>query len=196
MGAKILTGYTGEKHITPLDDAAVYRAVFGSSSYILDEGDKCIAEMPSNNEFTLYSGLLSIQGIQTRVTRETLSIDTCPSGKTRIDLVAARYTHDINSKIDNVEIEVIKGVEVDDSNDPTVPAYNSGDIDDGATAVDMPLYKISLAGANVVFEKVAKEVDATIYSLLIDTEIDPSVISLYESLGWTPPNVVANNTWT
>ena len=156
MGAKILTGYTGEKHITPLDDAAVYRSIDGSDSYVLAEGDMCKAEMPSINEFTIYSGLISLQGIQARITRETLSVDTCPTGKARIDLVVARYTHDNSSKIDNIELTILKGAEVDDSNDPIPPAYNTGSIDAGATAVDMPLYEITLLGASVTFEKIHK----------------------------------------
>lgn len=156
MSAKILTGYTGERHITPLDDAAVYRMIFGPGEYILYGDDRCGGSMPSNNEFVVSDGHLSIQGVQVRISAETLSVDTCATGKVRIDLVVARWTHDPTSLIDNVELAVLKGAEVSDSNTPVAPSYNTGDIDEGATAVDMPLYRIDLAGGSVTFTRVAK----------------------------------------
>lgn len=167
MGAKIITGYTGERHITPLDDAAVYRSIFGQDSYITNEGNHCKATMPSINEFTIADGQISLQGVQARITQETLPIDTCASGKARIDLVVARYTHDNTSKIDNVELMVLKGIEVDASNTPTPPEYEEGRIDDGATTVDMPLYEIDMEGATVTFKQLAPTIDASFFSVLI-----------------------------
>lgn len=178
MGAKILTGYTGERHITPLDDAAVYRSLIGTGSYITGEGNKCAATMPSINEFSIASGHLSIQGVQVRIMAETLSVDTCATGKARKDLVVARWTHDTNSLIDNVELAVLKGVEVADSNTPTLPAYNTGDINDGAVAVDMPLYVINLAGSTVTFTRVAELVAGNIgEATVLEVEV-PTISSL------------------
>lgn len=162
MGAKILTGYTGERHITPLDDAAVYRSLIGSGCYITGEGDQCAATMPSINQFSISGGHISIQGVQARITAETLTVDTCATGKARKDLVVARWTHDISTLIDTVTLEVLKGTEVAGSNTPTVPTYNTGDINDGATAVDMPLYVINLAGATVTFARVAELITGNI----------------------------------
>ena len=167
MGAKIITGYTGERHITPLDDAAVYRSIFGQGMYITNEGNLCKASMPSINEFTLMDGQLSIQGVQTRVTQETLPIDTCASGKARIDLIVARYTHDNSTHIDNVELMVLKGTEVDSSNTPQAPDYEEGIIDDGATTVDMPLYEIDMEGSTVTFKQLAPTIDSSFFSVLI-----------------------------
>ena len=167
MGAKIITGYTGERHITPLDDAAIYRSIFGQGSYITNEGNLCKASMPSINEFTLADGQISLQGVQARITQETLAIDTCASGKARIDLIVARYTHDNTSKIDNVELMVLKGTEVDSSNTPTPPEHEEGSIDDGATTVDMPLYQIDMEGSTVTFKQVAPTIDASFFSVLV-----------------------------
>jgi len=167
MGAKIITGYTGERHITPLDDAAVYRSIFGQGMYITNEGNLCRASMPSINEFTIMDGQLSIQGVQTRVTQETLPIDTCASGKARIDLIVARYTHDNDTRIDNVALMVLKGTEVDASNTPVVPDYEEGNINDGATTVDMPLYQIDMEGSTVTFKRLAPVIDASFFSVLV-----------------------------
>ena len=167
MSAKILTGYTGERHITPLDDAAVYRSIFGPDSYITREGDMCSATMPSINKFDISGGQISIQGIQTRISAEELSVDTCATGKARIDLVVARYTHDNDSRIDAVELKVLKGTEVNDSNTPTPPSYNTGSINDGATIVDFPLYRIDLAGSTVTYTLVAPRIDVALFDMLI-----------------------------
>lgn len=155
MGAKILTGYTGERHITPLNDAAVYRSLFGQGSYITGEGEVCAATMPSINEFDILSGHLSIQGVQVLITADALSVDTCASGSKRKDIVAARWSHDTETLIDSVTLAVIKGTEVT-SGTASLPSYNTGSIADGATAVDMPLYVIDLDGSTVTFSRVAE----------------------------------------
>lgn len=151
MGANIITGYTGTRHITPAMDAAVYRSTFGPDSYILSDGNQLAGSMPSVNEFTVLDGLVSMQGHQIQVTQETLSVDTCANGYKRIDLVCMRFAHDNNTQVDSASLIVIKGTEVADPNDPSVPAYNTGDIDSGASLVDFPLYRIDLAGSTVTF---------------------------------------------
>ena len=153
MGASIITGYTGTRHITPAMDAAVYRAAFGADSYVLSEGNKLAGSMPSINEFTIMDGLVSMQGHQIQVSQETLLVDTCANGYSRIDLVAMRYTHDNTSLVDEAELVIIKGSEVASPNTPTTPSYNTGNIDSGASVVDMPLYKITLNGSSVTFER-------------------------------------------
>lgn len=151
MGANIITGYTGTRHITPAMDAAVYRSTFGPDSYILSDGNLLAGSMPSVNEFTVLDGLVSMQGHQIQTTQETLSVDTCANGYNRIDLVCVRFEHDNNTQIDSASLIVIKGTEVADPNDPSVPSYNTGDIDSGASVVDFPLYQINLAGSTVTF---------------------------------------------
>lgn len=165
MSAQILTGYTGTRHITPLDDAAVYRSIIGQDSYITSEGNLCEGTMPSINQFNVASGQLSIQGVQVRVTAETLSVDTCATGYVRTDLVVARWTHDQGTLIDSVELAVLKGPEVLSGNTPTPPTINTGSIDQGATAVDMVLYRIDLAGSTVTFTQIAEVANRSIDTL-------------------------------
>lgn len=155
MGASIITGYTGTRHITPEMDGAVYRGIIGDDSYILAEGDQCEGSMPSVNQFTVKSGVVSIQGRQIYITQETLAIDTCPTGYKRIDLVCARFEHDTTSLIDQASLVVIKGAEVSGGNDPVEPAHNEGVIKDGATVVDFVMYRLDLDGANVEITKAA-----------------------------------------
>ena len=165
MGANIITGYTGTRHITPAMDAAIYRSTFGPDSYILSDGNQLAGSMPSVNEFTVLDGLVSMQGHQIQVTQETLSVDTCANGYNRIDLVCMRFEHDNNTQIDSASLVVIKGTEVADPNEPSAPSYNTGDIDSGASVVDFPLYQINLAGSSVTFSQIAEIVASTIEGL-------------------------------
>lgn len=153
MGANIITGYTGTRHITPAMDASVYRAAFGADEYVLSEGNRLAGSMPTINDFTILDGLVSMQGHMIQVTQETLSIDTCANGYERIDLICLRFTHDNVSLIDACELVVIKGTEVQSGNTPVEPAHNTGVIDEGASIVDMPLYRIDLAGSTVQFSR-------------------------------------------
>lgn len=200
MGARILTGYTGTRHITPVDDAAVYRSIFGQDSYITHDGNLCAGSMPSINEFSIASGQLSIQGVQVRVTAETLSVDTCASNKARIDLVVARWTHDSSSLIDNVSLAVLKGVEVASGNTPIAPSINDGSIDEGATAVDFPLYRINMRGSTVTFEQLADVLPLSIDELSnglleLDTDAvagttDGDLYAAITALGWESDVIV------
>lgn len=165
MGANIITGYTGTRHITPAMDAAVYRSTFGADSYILSDGNQLAASMPDINSFTILDGLVSMQGHQVQITQETLSIDTCANGYSRIDLVCLRFEHDNGSSVDNTSLVVIKGTEVQDPNTPSVPTHNTGDIDSGATIVDFPLYQLNLSGSTITTTQLAEVVEGTIEGL-------------------------------
>lgn len=165
MSANIITGYTGTRHITPAMDASVYRAAFGADEYVLSEGNKLGGSMPTINDFTILDGLVSMQGHMIQILQETLSIDTCANGYQRIDLICLRYTHDNVSLIDGAELVVIKGGEVQTGNTPVVPSHNTGVIDEGASIVDMPLYRIDLSGSTVTFTSLASVVGSGVVAL-------------------------------
>lgn len=157
MGTQIITGYTGTRHITPAMDASVFRNIIGADTYILKDGDQLAGSMPDINTFIVASGSVSMQGYQCLVTQESLTVDTCPTGYSRKDLVALRYNHDVQTQIDSFTLAIIKGTEVEDPTVPSDPAYNSGIIEDGATAVDLLLYRINLSGSTVTFEALATD---------------------------------------
>lgn len=180
MGANIITGYTGQRHITPSMDAAVHRSVFGMDNYILADGGQLSGSMPSVNEFTVLGGIASMQGHQIQITQETLAVDTCANGKVRIDLVAVRFAHDNATLIDSASLVVIKGTEVQSGNTPPVPEYNTGDIDAGASLVDFPLYQINLAGGSVTFSRIASVVQA-VGDVMSAPVLSASGLSPYQS---------------
>lgn len=160
MSVQIVTGYTGEPHITPKMDATVNRGIFGEDGCILSSGSQMSASMPDINTFVIADGAFSIQGHIGITNGETLTVDTCASGSRRIDLVVARFEHDSNTNFDTLSIVLLKGTETT-SQYPTTPIHRTGTIADGANA-DLPLYKITLDGSTVTF---AKTVDTASASL-------------------------------
>ena len=201
MGANIITGYTGTRHITPALDAEVYRAAFGAEEYVFSVGNKCAGSMPSINQFEILDGLISMQGHQIQVTQETLAVDTCANGYERIDLVCCRFTHDNMTLIDAAQLVVIKGTEVQSGNTPVEPSYNTGVIDQGATIVDMPLYRIDLSGSTVTFSRVhvraysSKEIqplklELSSFSTMPQTVTDSRIVLEHEL---TPGNIQLSN---
>lgn len=150
MSVKIVTGYTGERHITPLMDAEINRGIFGEDGCILSSGNQMVASMPNINTFVMADGAFSIQGHIGITDGEQLTVDTCATGMRRIDLVVARFAHDTSTNIDSMTIELLKGEETS-SQYPTTPTYNTGVIAEGADA-DLVLYRIDLNGSTVTFE--------------------------------------------
>lgn len=152
MSTKILTGYTGERHITPYDDAKVFKSIFGDRDCILATGGQLEAEFTDNNTFVIEDGAFSIQGHVCVTTGETLTVSTVASGNKRIDLVVARYTHDSSTNIDAVSIVVLEGTPTS-GNSPLTPTYSTGTIADGQNR-DMILYKLEHEGSTHIITKV------------------------------------------
>ena len=194
MGMEIITGYTGTRHITPGMDAAVWRSIYGEDMYIVNEGNLCAGSMPSINEFTILDGVVDMQGHMGYGTQETLSIDTCTTGFKRIDLICCRYTHNNITFVDNMEYIVLKGIEVQAPNEPMLPAYNTGIIDEGATIVDFPMYRVNLNGADVTFTQLAevrnvgKEYTAGNYLRMNGTTFSIPITEWSTSFQYTLPN--------
>ena len=151
MSVQIVTGYTGERHITPYMDATINRGIFGEGYRFLPTGGKMSASMPDINTFVIADGAFSMQGHVGITNGEQLTVDTCATGSRRIDLVVARFEHNSNTNVDTMSIVLLKGEETT-SQYPTTPTYRTGVIAEGAN-VDMPLYKITLNGSTVSFER-------------------------------------------
>lgn len=145
---KIITGYTGEKHITPADDAGLIKGIFGSGDYVLPTGNQFKATMQSSTEIKIADGDLIMQGRHARIDagEETLTIENGSQGMQRNDLIVARYTKEVSTSIEAISLVVIKGTAA--SGTASDPAYNNGDISDGETK-DFPLYRVRLNGISI-----------------------------------------------
>ena len=144
---RIVTGYKGTPHISSNDMQGFNQSIVGTGEYIFNIGQKFAATLTDVNTVTISDGEGIMQGVHFRIApgqSETVNIANGSTGTYRKDLICARYTKDSVTGIEDVSLAVIQGEEVASS--PTDPTYNTGDILDGDSPVDYPLYRVSLSG--------------------------------------------------
>ena len=146
----IITGYTGSPHITSQQDREINQGILGAGSFILNLGNNLECDIISANEVHVLDGILSLQGCAANIaagTYDTLSIDNGAQNMSRIDLIVARYTKDSGTNVEDISLAVITGTP--SSGEPSAPAYNSGNIRNGDTTVDFPLYEVNIQGISL-----------------------------------------------
>lgn len=146
---KIITGHTGENHVTSYDDRALHAGIFGSGSYVLDTGTRLEASVITANTIRISEGDIMHQGTHARIPYgeyKDVTIDNGTTGYKRKDLIMAYYLR--LGDIETMTIEVRKGIP--DAADPLEPACLGGNILEGDRQSEMPLYLVELDGVNVV----------------------------------------------
>ena len=134
-----------EPHVTSGDDARQNVAHIGNVNYVGKTGDQLSASMTSSNTLRILSGDGWICGRHWSVDGfEDVTIENGNPGYNRKDLVVF---HAETSPSDNGYITVIKGEET--TGDAVVPTYAEGDLNEGDTVAEMPLYVVSLTGVSV-----------------------------------------------
>lgn len=143
----LITGYAGKEHIKSEDQGSFNASFFGGGQYVMESGNEFEASITSNNNVRVLDGDLLMYGRHVRAnpdTYEDLTITTGTAGKNRIDLICMTYEKNLNTGIENAFLEVIKGTET--SGTPKIPAYVDGNILQGASFNQMPLYKVTING--------------------------------------------------
>ena len=168
----IITGYTGEPHITSAQDRDGNQGSYGVGSYILNVGDKLEASIVSANEIRIADGVLSHQGCLGNIDRgsyESLAISNGEQGLKRSDLIVCRYEKDAETNVESLSLVVIEGAA---GTSPVDPTYNTGNIQEGDSPVDFPLYRVNINGVNVSsvtqiaeYARTQKELEADINTL-------------------------------
>lgn len=143
----IVTGHVGSAHVTSWQDRDLNQGIFGPDTYILNVGSKLAATIISNNEIRIADGTLVMQGCQGVIqkgTYDTISIDNGTQGLKRNDLICAQYTK--SAGVESMSLVVIKGTA---ASTPSDPSYTSGDIQNGDTPVQVPIYRVALDGLSI-----------------------------------------------
>ena len=142
---KIVTGYKGTPHISSNDQQAFNQGIFGGGNSVLDIGNRFAATLTNVNTVTVSDGEGVIQGVHFRIEpgeTETVNIANGAVGSYRLDLICARYTKDPATGVENISLVLLQGMP--DESDPQLPDYNTGNILEGATIVDYPLYLVQV----------------------------------------------------
>lgn len=145
---KIVTGKTGTAHVTSVDDRMLHQYIFGEDGIL---GMSRFPELVDSTTIRIYPCDIMFQGCHARILEgqyEDLTFDSGVTGQKRIDLVVARYNMDEDG-LESMSLKIIKGESVADSQDPQIPAYQHGDINNGSWLADMPLVRIDIDGLSV-----------------------------------------------
>ncbi len=143
---KIVTAHTGVPHITADDVGTLHQKIIGSNDYLLsDIPEEFKAVMLNADTLQLPEAEIVIQGTHIRILNtDKVRIEAGQSGLKRIDFVVCRYTN--NDGIENAEIDVVKG---EASLNPVPPVLVQGDIRNGATVHEMPLFQVDMNGVSI-----------------------------------------------
>ena len=145
---KIVTGRTGELHVTSDDDRHLHAGTFGEGKYILNTASKLNATNPSSNVIRLAKGDIMFQGCHARIEDyEDVDLNPGTEGYSRIDLICCQYKK--VGGVESTELVVYQGTPAVSNPATPTPTYQDNNILDGADIADMPLYKITIAGVNV-----------------------------------------------
>ena len=141
----LVTGSRGgsSPHVTSSQARNFNAGIVGNDRYVM-EGLECTVS--SANKVHVSPGVACFCGADVEVPPggADLTIDNGSQGMKRNDLVVLRYE---NGSPEKVTLAVIKGTPAASS--PADPSYNEGDIRDGDSPVDMPLWRIPLDGISV-----------------------------------------------
>lgn len=178
----MITGEAGVEHVTSANAGALNAMEIGTGKYVFNLDNKFEYNLQSNNLIRIYKGQGIMNGRHFEMSPDQyqdLEISNGTQNEFRKDLVVIRYTKNLDTGIETGALVVIEGESV--SQDPVDPEYNDGNILEGESVVDFPLYRINISGLNVtgvdklfeVFAGYKAEIDS------INTSLNQKVDSVY-----------------
>lgn len=147
---KIVSGRTGSPHVTSQQFRQMLEGIIGQGSYIITSGENLKPELSSNNLMKIRSGMMAHHGCISCVdigTYDEVTLTNGSQGMKRIDLIVNRYTRNAETEVENCSWKVIQGTPV--ASNPAVPAYTSGNLQDGDLVDDCPAFEVHYDGINV-----------------------------------------------
>ena len=124
--------------------------IIGQGSYIITSGENLKPELSSNNLMKIRSGMMAHHGCISCVdigTYDEVTLTNGSQGMKRIDLIVNRYTRNAETEVENCSWKVIQGTPV--ASNPAVPAYTSGNLQNGDLVDDCPAFEVHYDGINV-----------------------------------------------
>lgn len=172
MALHLITGFAGVEHVTADNAGHLNAQILGAQNFIFAFGEQFRSNLNSNNEVRIYDGMGIVNGRQFELpagTYQDMTIENGEQSMFRNDLIVARYSLNANTGIETIALTVIKGTP--NESQGVDPEYNTGNILEGATDVDFPLYRIKLDGLNVTDVEALFEVKGNIADIIGNTDI-------------------------
>lgn len=147
---KIVSGRTGSPHVTSQQFRQMLEGIIGQGSYIITSGENLKSELSSNNLLKIRSGMMAHHGCISCVdigTYDEVTLTNGSQGMKRIDLIVNRYTRNAETEVENCSWKVIQGKPV--ASNPAVPAYTSGNLQNGDLVDECPAFEVHYDGINV-----------------------------------------------
>lgn len=147
---KIVSARTGSPHVTSQQFRQMLEGIIGQGSYIITSGENLKPELSSNNLLKIRSGMMAHHGCISCVdigTYDEVTLTNGSQGMKRIDLIVNRYTRNAETEVENCSWKVIQGTPV--ASNPAVPAYTSGNLQDGDLVDECPAFEVHYDGINV-----------------------------------------------
>lgn len=148
MGLHLVTGRSGNAHVSAADIASFNAGTLGGGTYVFPGESTFDLSIESNNRIMIYGGQMMMQGRYVSMPyadASELKISNGMTGYNRIDLIVIRYTHDFDTGIEKAEFAVIEGQSVEGA--ATKPSYTAGNLLTGGCALhEEPLYEIPING--------------------------------------------------
>ena len=147
---KIVSGRTGSPHVTSQQFRQMLEGITGQGSYIITSGENLKPELSSNNLLKIRSGMMAHHGCISCVdigTYDEVTLTNGSQGMKRIDLIVNRYTRNAETEVENCSWKVIHGTPV--ASNPAVPAYTSGNLQNGDLVDECPAFEVHYDGINV-----------------------------------------------
>ena len=145
MAVELVTGYSGERHVTSSDDGARQAGTVGTGMYALMTVEEPLKAVLENaNTVTVGPGDVLINGRHVRLTGSTtFAVPVGTQGMQTSNLLVLRYEL-AEDETESVTAVTLTGEPA--ASDPADPALATGSILDGDSPVDMPLYRVVTTG--------------------------------------------------
>lgn len=142
MAIELVTGHSGETHISGEDVGALIAGAAGSGSYSL--GSAPVPQMLTTTSLSIPACDIVIQGRHVRLTGSNIvGIDSGVQSGSRIDLVYLEYAYDAGTGVESVSgPKVAKGATAAKASAPSLP--HGGSILDRAGTVDVAIARVDV----------------------------------------------------
>ena len=145
----LITGKKGTPHVTSENHGFLNSRMVGRGRFVFNFSHNFEAVKLSNNSVQIRSGQGMLNGRHFEIEEgqtESVAIESGTVGMNRNDIIVARYEKGQNGH-ETLTLVAVKGTAV--SGTPSDPAVNEGNVLDGDSIVDFPLYRVIIEDTDI-----------------------------------------------